>query len=104
MERQSIHQTYATIKDEVEDKRAQRDKLAKKLKKLAEKKLDATEEHRAAREELEAEQREIQKRAKLFQSIIENFIPADERERLLKRMQLDGSQTAWTLKELSKET
>ena len=103
-ERQTIHQTYATIKEEVDDKRAQRDRLAKKLKKLAQKKLEATEEHLAAREELEAEQREIQKRAKLFQVIIENFIPADERERLLKRMQLDASHSSWTLKELSKET
>jgi hypothetical protein len=41
---------------------------------------------------------------KLFQLIIENFIPVDERERLLKRSQFDEEHNCWVLKELSKET
>ena len=68
------------------------------------KKLDIIEKHRIAREELEVEQREIQKQAKLFQLIIENFIPVDERERLLQRIQYDDKHNSWTLKELSKQT
>lgn len=103
-ERQTMNETYTSIKEEVEDKRAKRDKLSKSLKKLDAKKQDVIEKHRIAREELEAEQREIQKQAKLFQLIIENFIPVDERERLMKRMQFDDRQNAWTLKELSKQT
>jgi kinesin family protein 3/17 len=88
----------------VEDKRAKRDKLSKALKKLELKKQTIIEKHQAAREELEAEQREIQKQAKLFQLIIENFIPTDERDRLLKRVQFDEQQNCWTVKELSKQT
>ncbi|CAF1178533.1 unnamed protein product [Rotaria sp. Silwood1] len=103
-ERRTIHETYTSIKEEVEDKRSKRDKLSKSLKKLEAKKQDIIEKHRSAREELEAEQREIQKQAKLFQLIIENFIPIDERERLLKRVQFDEGQNCWTLKELSKQT
>ena len=103
-ERQTMNQTYTSTKEEVEDKRARRDKLSKQLKKLEGKKQDMMEKHRSAREELEAEQREIQKQAKLFQLIIENFIPVDERERLLKRVQFDERQNSWTLKELSKQT
>lgn len=99
-----MNQTYTSTKEEVEDKRARRDKLSKQLKKLEGKKQDLMEKHRSAREELEAEQREIQKQAKLFQLIIENFIPVDERERLLKRVQFDERQNSWTLKELSKQT
>lgn len=102
-ERQTLHETYSNIKEEVEDKRAKRDKLAKQLKKLEAKKAETVEKHQAAREELEAEQREIQKQAKLFQLIIENFVPVDERERLFKRMQFDPHQNVWTLKELSKQ-
>ncbi|CAF4304187.1 unnamed protein product, partial [Adineta steineri] len=103
-ERQTINEKYTTIKEEVDDKRAKRDKLSKQLKKLEAKKLDITENHRIAREELEAEQREMQKQAKLYQLIIENFIPIDERERLFKRIQFDNKDNQWTLKELSKET
>lgn len=103
-EQQSMNKTYASIKEEVEDKRAKRDKLSKSLKKLEAKKQDVIEKHRQAREELEAEQREIQKQAKLFQLVIENFIPVDERERLLKRIQFDEEQNCWTLKELSKQS
>lgn len=62
------------------------------------------EKHRSIREELEAEQREIQKQGKLFQLIIENFVPVDERERLLKRVVYDERQKTWSLKELSKQT
>jgi kinesin family protein 3/17 len=99
-----MNERYTSIKEEVEDKRLKRDKLSKQLKKLESKKLDIIEKHRIAREELEAEQREIQKQAKLFQLIIENFIPVDERERLLKRVQFDDKHSSWTLKELSKQT
>ncbi len=103
-EQQTINDTYTSTKEEVEDKRARREKLSKQLKKFETKKQDIIEKHRSAREELEAEQREIQKQAKLFQLIIENFIPVDERERLLKRVQFDDGQNCWTLKELSKQT
>jgi len=99
-----MNETYTSTKEEVEDKRAKREKLSKQLKKLEIKKQEIIEKHRSAREELEAEQREIQKQAKLFQLIIENFIPIDERERLLKRVQFDDRQNCWTLKELSKQT
>ncbi len=103
-ERQTINEKYTNVKEEVEDKRAKRDKLSKQLKKLEAKKLDITEKHRLAREELEAEQREIQKQVKLFQLIIEHFIPLDERERLFKRVQFDDNHNHWTLTELSKQT
>ena len=103
-ERQTMNEKYTNIKEEVEDKRAKRDKLSKQLKKLEIKKAEVIEHHRSAREELEAEQREIQKQVKLYQHIIENFIPLDERERLLKRVQFDDKHNRWTLKELSKET
>jgi kinesin family protein 3/17 len=98
-----MNETYTSTKEEVEDKRAKREKLSKQLKKLEIKKQEIIEKHRSAREELEAEQREIQKQAKLFQ-LIENFIPVDERDRLLKRVQFDDKQNCWTLKELSKQT
>lgn len=103
-ERQTMTVKYTNIKEEVDDKRAKRDKLSKQLKKVEGKKADIIEKHRMAREELEAEQREIQKQTKLFQLIIENFIPIDERERLAKRIQYDDEQSSWSLKELSKET
>ncbi len=103
-ERQTINEKYTSIKEEVEDKRAKRDKLSKQMKKVEGKKIEIIEKHRIAREELEAEQREIQKQTKLFQLIIENFIPVDERERLGKRIQFDEEQNCWSLKELSKQT
>lgn len=99
-----IKEKYASIKEEVEDKRAKKDRLSKQLKKIDAKRLEILEKHRTAREELEAEQREIQKRTKLYQLIIANFIPVDESERLLNRMQFDDRHNRWTLKELSKQT
>ena len=103
-ERQAMSETYTSTKEEVRIKRERRDKLAKNLKKHEGKKQEMIEKHRLVREELEAEQREIQKQAKLFQLIIENFIPVDERERLLKRVQYNEEHKCWTLKELSKQT
>ncbi|CAF0918185.1 unnamed protein product [Rotaria sp. Silwood1] len=103
-ERQTMNEKYTNVKEEVEDKRAKKEKLSKQLKKLEAKKLEIVEKHRTAREELEAEQREIQKQAKLFQLIIKNFIPIDECDRLLKRVQFDDQHNQWTLKELSKQT
>ncbi len=103
-ERQTMNEKYTSIKEEVDDKRAKRDKLSKQMKKVEGKKAEIIEKHRIAREELEAEQREIQKQTKLFQLIIENFIPVDERERLGKRIQFDEEQNCWSLKELSKQT
>ena len=99
-----MNNRYTSIKEEVEDKRANREQLARRIKKFESKKADMIEKHRIAREEFEAEQREIQKEVKLFQLIVENFIPVDERERLFKRIHYDESQSSWTLKELSKET
>jgi kinesin family protein 3/17 len=103
-ERQTMTEKYTSIKEEVDDKRAKRDKLSKQMKKVEGKKADIIEKHRITREELEAEQREIQKQTKLFQLIIENFIPIDEQERLAKRIQFDDEQSCWSLKELSKQT
>lgn len=99
-----MNEKYTSVKEEVEDKRAKREKLSKQLKKLDTKRADLLEMHRSAREELEAEQREIQRQAKLFQLIVENFIPMDERERLYKRIHFDETHSQWMLKELSKET
>lgn len=98
-----MREKYTSIKEEVEDKRAKKEKLSKQLKKLETKKREINEKHRLAREELEAEQREIQKRTKLYQHIITNFIPPEERERLFKRIQYDDEDNRWTLKELTKE-
>lgn len=93
---------YSSLKEEVEDKRARREKLVKDLKKLDSKKVKLNEKHREIREELEAEQREIQRQNKLYQLIIENFVPLDERERLLKRLQYNDDSQAWSLTELTK--
>mgnify|MGYP006892789479 CR=1 FL=1 len=103
-EQRTMNETYTSTKEEVEDKRARREKLIKNLKKLEGKKQEMLEKHRSIREELEAEQREIQKQSKLFQLIIENFVPVDERERLMKRVLYDERQKNWALKELSKQT
>jgi len=39
----------------------------------------------------------------LYQLIIENFIPIDDRERLFKRIQFDETDKTWGFKQLSKE-
>ena len=102
-ERQNMKEKYTNVKEEVEDKRAKREKYLKHLKKLETKKTEVIERHRILREELEAEQREIQRRSKLYQLIIENFIPIDDRERLFKRIQFDETDKTWGFKQLSKE-
>ena len=103
-ERQNLAEKYANIREEVEDKRDKRDRLARQMKKLEERKSETIERQRVKREDLEKEQRELEKQSKLAQLIIVNLIPVDERERLLKRIQFDEKNRIWTLKELSKET
>ncbi|CAF1237102.1 unnamed protein product, partial [Didymodactylos carnosus] len=103
-EHSSLNEHFTSIQQEVEIKRANKEKLSKKLHKIELEKQDLLESHNAAREELEAEQREIQKTAKLYQLIIENFIPIEERERIIKRMQYEPKERCWGLKELSKKT
>ena len=100
----NFKEKYTSIKDEVDDKRLKRDKLMKQMKKLSEKKQEINEKHRIAREQLEVSQREIQRQLKLHQLIIENFIPRDEHQRLIKRIEFDEQQQNWTLTPLTKQS
>ncbi|GLH01411.1 hypothetical protein R5R35_009502 [Gryllus longicercus] len=92
-----IRDTYTTLQQEVDYKTKKLKKLFARLQSIKQEIHDVTEEFNADRRDLEAAQNELLKDLKVRYLVIDNFIPADEKNKLLLRVRFDESDGSWYL-------
>ena len=92
-----LEKTYSSLQQEVEIKTRKLRKLFTKLQACKQDILDVTEEYNRDRRDLEMTQEELLKELKLKYLIIENFVPCEEKERVLTRAQFDEEEDVWRL-------
>ncbi|XP_076338911.1 LOW QUALITY PROTEIN: kinesin-like protein KIF3B [Tachypleus tridentatus] len=92
-----IRETYSSLQQEVEVKTKKLKKLFSKLQAVKGEIQDLQEEHSNKRRELEQTQNELTKELKLKYLIIENFIPPEEKNKILGRVTFDEDDEQWKL-------
>ena len=92
-----LEKNYSSLQQEVEIKTRKLRKLFSKLQTYKQDIVDVTEEYNRDRRDLEATQEELLKELKLKYLIIENFIPGEEKERVLGRSYFDEDEDLWKL-------
>ena len=92
-----LEKNYSSLQQEVEIKTRKLRKLFSKLQTYKQDIVDVTEEYNRDRRDLEATQEELLKELKLKYLIIENFIPVEEKERVLGRSYFDEDEDLWKL-------
>merc|ERR1711962_517901 len=92
-----LEKTYSSLQQEVEIKTRKLRKLFTKLQSCKQDIVDVTEEYNRDRRDLEMTQEELLKELKLKYLIIENFVPCEEKERVLTRAQFDEEEDVWRL-------
>ena len=92
-----LEKTYSSLQQEVEIKTRKLRKLFTKLQACKQDIVDVTEEYNRDRRDLEMTQEELLKELKLKYLMIENFVPCEEKERVLTRAQFDEEEDVWRL-------
>ncbi|KAK7098411.1 kinesin-like protein KIF3B [Littorina saxatilis] len=96
-----IKETYNSLQQEVEVKTKKLKKLFGKLQATKAEIADLQEEHTKERQELEQTLMELTRELKLKYLIIENFIPPEEKTKLMNRAMYDEEEDAWMLRPLA---
>ncbi|KAJ1520229.1 hypothetical protein ONE63_004439 [Megalurothrips usitatus] len=96
-EGKEIRDTYTNLQQEVEIKTKKLKKMYAKLQLVKQEIQDVTEEFNRDRRELESTRNELLKDLKLQYLIIDNFIPPEEKERLITRLRYDDEEDAWKM-------
>ncbi|XP_014669570.1 PREDICTED: kinesin-like protein KIF3B [Priapulus caudatus] len=97
-----IGETFSNLRQEVEIKTKKLKKLFAKLQATKLEIQDIQEEHSRERQELEETQNSLTKELKLKYLIIENFIPLDEKNKMMNRCVFEEEDDTWKLTPLSK--
>nr|CAD7406430.1 unnamed protein product [Timema cristinae] len=92
-----FRETFTNLKQEAEVKTRKLKKLFSKLQATKLEMNDLTEEFNRDRRELELTQNDILRELKKKYMIIENFIPSDEKIKLMSRFRYDDETDAWSL-------
>ena len=92
-----LEKNYSSLQQEVEIKTRKLRKLFTKLQTVKQEIVDVTEEYNRDRRDLESTQEELLKELKLKYLIIENFIPIEEKERVLERSYFDEEEDVWKM-------
>lgn len=94
-----VRETYTTLQQEVDVKSRKLRKYYAKLQVLKQDLDDVTNEYNRDRRELEQTQHELMKELKLKYLIIDNFIPVEEKHKILSRVKFDEDEDCWIIKE-----
>ncbi|GAB1609860.1 kinesin-like protein KIF3B [Argonauta hians] len=97
-----LQETYASLQQEVEVKTKKLKKLFSKLQSTKQEIQDLQEEHVKERQELEQTQMQLTRELKLKLLIIENFIPHEEKNKVMNRSYFDEDEDTWKLQPLTK--
>ncbi|KAJ8355502.1 hypothetical protein SKAU_G00182960 [Synaphobranchus kaupii] len=90
-----LRETFSSLQQEVELKTKKLKKLHAKLQSVKAEIQDVNDEHVNARQELEQTQNELTRELKLRYLIIENFIPPEEKNKIMNRLVFDGEEDQW---------
>ncbi|KAM8946076.1 kinesin-like protein KIF3B [Pelodytes ibericus] len=92
-----LKETYSSLQQEVDIKTKKLKKLFSKLQAVKAEIHDLQEEHIKERQELEQTQNELTRELKLKHLIIENFIPVEEKNKMMNRGFFDEEEDQWKL-------
>jgi kinesin family member 3B len=98
-----MNQSFSTLQQEVEFKTKKLKKYFAKFQSLKDEIRELTEANDKERQEFEQSQAEMQRDIKVKQLIIENFVPKDEKEKLMNRVYYDQDEDCWKPKVITKE-
>ncbi|KAL7301089.1 hypothetical protein TKK_0006357 [Trichogramma kaykai] len=93
-----VRETFTNLQQEVDVKSKKLRKYYAKLQVLKQDLDDVTNEYNRDRRDLEQTQHELMKELKLKYLIIENFIPIEEKNKILARIRFDEDEDRWVLK------
>ncbi|XP_031836238.1 kinesin-like protein 68D [Nomia melanderi] len=94
-----VKETYTNLQQEVDVKSRKLRKCFTKLQVLKQELEDVTNDFNRDRRDLEQTQHELMKELKLKYLIIENFIPEEEKNKILSRIHLDEEDDCWIVKD-----
>ncbi|XP_005174158.1 kinesin-like protein KIF3B isoform X2 [Danio rerio] len=92
-----LKETYSSLQQEVDIKTKKLKKLFSKLQSVKSEIQDAQDEHVKYRQELEQTQNELTRELKLKHLIIENFIPMEEKNKIVTRATFDEEDDLWKM-------
>ncbi|XP_048464317.1 kinesin-like protein KIF3B [Rhincodon typus] len=90
-----LKETYSSLQQEVDVKTKKLNKLFAKLQAVKAEIHDLQEEHIKERQELEQTQNELTRDLKLKHLVIENFIPLEEKNKIMNRAYFDDEEDQW---------
>ncbi|XP_072270355.1 kinesin-like protein KIF3B [Pyxicephalus adspersus] len=97
-----LKETYSSLQQEVDIKTKKLKKLFSKLQAVKAEIHDLQEEHIKERQELEQTQNELTRELKLKHLIIENFIPMEEKNKMMNRCFFEEEEDQWKLNPISR--
>ncbi|XP_043495291.1 kinesin-like protein KIF3B [Polistes fuscatus] len=92
-----VRETYTTLQQEVDIKSKKLRRCFTKLQALKQELDDLTTDFNRDRRDLEQTQHELMKELKLKYLIIENFIPEEEKKKILSKIHYDEEEESWNL-------
>ncbi|XP_061890599.1 kinesin-like protein KIF3C [Entelurus aequoreus] len=95
-----LRDTFTSLQQEVEAKTKKLKKLYAKLQCIKAEIQDVNDEHVRSRQELEQTQNELTRELKFKYLIIENFIPPEEKNKIMSRMTFDTEEDQWKFQPL----
>ncbi|XP_051266011.1 kinesin-like protein KIF3C [Dicentrarchus labrax] len=95
-----LRETFTSLQQEVEAKTKKLKKLYAKLQCIKAEIKDVNDEHVRSRQELEQTQNELTRELKFKYLIIENFIPPEEKNKIMNRLTFDPEEDQWKFQPL----
>ncbi|XP_031178213.2 kinesin-like protein KIF3C isoform X2 [Sander lucioperca] len=95
-----LKETFTSLQQEVEAKTKKLKKLYAKLQCIKAEIQDVNDEHVRSRQELEQTQNELTRELKFKYLIIENFIPPEEKNKIMNRLTFDPEEDQWKFQPL----
>uniref|UniRef100_A0A3P8YC11 Kinesin-like protein n=1 Tax=Esox lucius TaxID=8010 RepID=A0A3P8YC11_ESOLU len=97
-----LKETYSSLQQEVDIKTKKLKKLFAKLQAVKQEISDVQEEHIKERQNLEQTQNELTRELKLKHLIIENFIPTEEKNKIVNRAFFDEEDDHWKMRPITR--